>query len=183
MKQNDSLPFDGLAQLHDNQAPDGPDDILGDILGDSPTTKAEAADTAARRKTGGRKDLGADLDQIPGTRPVPYRLLSHGTKLARGRSMAAAVERRNRRRAESGITIHLDQRAYKRVGVERREAFDQSKPSLAYVTGRRWDFDADFYWLDDGPDAAQHLDCLFTSATRAAQPRQTFRQFLREQQS
>ena len=89
-------------------------------------------------------------------------------KLRIEKSRELAEERRERRRAAHGVTIHHDYRAWNKLTKKEQDAFDAVKISHGVTTypetGLRWDFDRDFKEEYSGKfEGVQHLNHLFRS--------------------
>lgn len=162
-----------MVMLHERQTPD-PD------AEDAGVTAKRALQSAQRAAQGERTDWKLHLQLTHGTRLVPDGRLTVKAKTARTRSIKLAADRRTKRRNSTGITLHFDVFAWKRIGAERREAFEVDRHSIAHRTGRRWDHGHDFHWYNLERDGGQHLDHLFRSGTPQARPEQPFREHLRE---
>lgn len=174
MKTDDDDIDRKLVSMHERQTSDADDEEAGSVAA------KRALQSAQRAAQGERTDWKLHLQITPGTRLVPDRSMTVVQKTRRTQSIKAAADRRTSRRNLTGITVHFDLFAWKRIGAERRDAFEADRRSIAHRTGRRWDHGHDFHWYCLERDGGQHLDHLFRSGTPQAKSKQPFVKHLRE---
>ena len=99
----------------------------------------------------------------------PQRWQGPTKELRIDKSLDRAEERRERRRAALGVTIHYDYRAWHKLGDDKQAAFNARKQGLGLTTvpetERRWDFTRDFDDYTGKLDGAEHLNPLFRSGS------------------
>lgn len=136
-----------------------------------------------------QEDDSLDLPALPSDLPMvepkkngrhnPNTDTKERARLAgKGRVRMASLKRAAAKRAlRIGVTIGLDDRAYKRLGAAKQEAFKVERKKLAWVTpGKRWDWDRDFFWHDERSVPLE----LLRFGHAKPQPRQSFTQWYME---
>ncbi|MES0061459.1 hypothetical protein [Mesorhizobium sp. M0041] len=174
MKMTDDLrPFDGALIRHARQ-PIRIDDYELDV----DLVAKRQHNTATRAAQGDRIDWKQHLVNARGYHNIPDTQLSLRIKQARTHSIKAAAERREKRR-EKGIAVHYGRFAWMRLGQAKRDQFNLTRKSLAWI-GPRWDANRDFGYYSDGIDGGQHLDHLFRFGTAEAASKTPWAQHYRE---